>query len=57
MNSLSASKVTQWLVSVGYLEELETSDNHKYKAPSELGISIGIASVWKEGRAISRGVV
>lgn len=49
MKPLSASKVTQWLVSVGYLEEKERGDGHKYKAPTELGISIGITSVWKEG--------
>lgn len=49
MNSLSASKATQWLVSVGYLEEKERGDGHKYKAPTELGASIGITSAWKDG--------
>ena len=49
MKPLSASKVTQWLVSVGYLEEKERGDGHKYKAPTELGTSIGITSSWKEG--------
>jgi hypothetical protein len=49
MKPLSASKVTQWLVSVGYLEERERGDGHIYKAPTELGTSIGITSVWKEG--------
>ena len=49
MKPLSASKVTQWLVSVGYLEEKERGDGHKYKAPTELGTSIGITSVWKDG--------
>ena len=49
MKPLSASKVTQWLVSVGYLEEKERGDGHKYKAPTELGRSIGITSDWKEG--------
>jgi hypothetical protein len=49
MKPLSASKVTQWLVSVGYLEEKERGDGHKYKAPTELGTSIGITSLWKEG--------
>lgn len=49
MKPLSASKVTQWLVSVGYLEERERTDGHKYKAPTELGTSIGITSVWKDG--------
>lgn len=49
MKPLSASKVTQWLVSVGYLEEKERNDGHKYKAPTELGTSIGITSEWKDG--------
>ena len=49
MKPLSASKVTQWLVSVGYLEEKERGDGHKYTAPTELGTSIGITSVWKDG--------
>ena len=49
MKPLSASKVTQWLVSVGYLVEQERNDGHKYKAPSELGASIGISSSWKDG--------
>lgn len=49
MKPLSASKVTQWLVSVGYLVEQERNDGHKYKAPSELGTSIGISSSWKDG--------
>ena len=38
-----------WSVSVGYLEEKERGDGHKYKAPTELGTSIGITSVWKDG--------
>lgn len=49
MKPLAASKVTQWLVSAGYLVEQERNDGHKYKAPSELGASIGITSAWKEG--------
>ena len=49
MKPVSVQKVTQWLVSVGYLEEQEKSAGHKYKAPTELGASIGITSVWKEG--------
>lgn len=49
MKPLSAPKVTQWLVSAGYLEELENGEGHNYKAPTELGKSIGISSVWKEG--------
>lgn len=49
MKPLSASKVTQWLVSVGYLKERKRTDGHKYKAPTELGTSIGITSVWKDG--------
>ena len=49
MKPLSASKVTGWLVSVGYLEEQERSDGHTYKAPTELGTSIGITSAWREG--------
>ena len=49
MKPLSAKKATQWLVSVGYLEELESNDGHKYKAPTVLGTSIGISAAWKEG--------
>lgn len=49
MKPLAASKVTQWLVSAGYLEEQERSDGHKYKSPTELGTSIGITSVWRDG--------
>ena len=49
MRSLAISKVTEWLVSVGYLEERVRSDGRKYKAPTELGTSIGITSEWKEG--------
>ncbi|MBQ9654036.1 MAG: hypothetical protein IJV32_07435 [Bacteroidales bacterium] len=49
MKPLAASKVTQWLVSTGYLEEQERSDGHKYKAPTELGTSTGITSAWREG--------
>lgn len=49
MKPLVATKVTQWLVSVGYLKEQERSDGGKYKVPTELGTSIGITSAWKEG--------
>ncbi len=49
MKPLAVSKVTQWLVSAGYLEEQESSDGHRYKAPTELGTSIGITSAWREG--------
>ena len=49
MRPLAISKVTEWLVSVGYLEERVRSDGRKYKAPTELGTSIGITSEWKEG--------
>ena len=52
MRPLAATKVTQWLVSVGYLEERENSDGLRYKSPTELGTSIGISSAWKEN---SRG--
>ena len=48
MKPLSAPKVTQWLVSVGYLEERVRGDGHKYKAPTELGNSIGITSYWRD---------
>ena len=50
MRPLAAPKVTQWLVSTGHLEEQERGDGHKYKAPTELGTSIGISSAWSEGR-------
>ena len=46
MKPLSAPKVTQWLMSVGYLEERERDNGHKYRAPTELGNSIGITSSW-----------
>ena len=49
MKPLAASKVTQWLVSVGYLTEQQSSDGRKYKAPTELGISIGMTSAWRDG--------
>ena len=49
MRPLSASKVTQWLASVGYLEERERSDGRKYKVPTVLGTSIGITSAWRDG--------
>ena len=49
MKPLSATQVTEWLVSVGYLEERQRNDGHKYKTPTELGTSIGITSSWKEG--------
>ena len=50
MKPLSAIQVTEWLVSVGYLEERERNDGKKYKIPTELGTSIGITTKWKEGR-------
>ena len=50
MQPLAASKVTQWLVSVGYLvEQQSSSDGRKYKAPTELGTSIGMTSAWRDG--------
>ena len=49
MQPLAASKVTQWLVSVGYLVEQQSSNDHKYKAPTELGTSIGMTSAWRNG--------
>ncbi|MBP3236805.1 MAG: hypothetical protein J6M61_07415 [Bacteroidales bacterium] len=49
MQPLGASKVTQWLVSVGYLVEQQSSDGRKYKAPTELGTSIGMTSAWRDG--------
>ncbi len=49
MQPLAASKVTQWLVSVGYLVEQQSSDGRKYKTPTELGTSIGMAAVWRDG--------
>ena len=48
MKPLSASKTTEWLVSQGYLEVKE-NDGRKYKAPTELGRSIGITSAWRDG--------
>ena len=52
MRPLSTSKVTQWLVSIGYLVEQQTSDGRNYKVPTELGTSIGMTSSWEDG---SRG--
>ena len=49
MKPLAAVKVIQWLVSMGYLEERQNSDGHKYKAPTELGTRIGLTSEWREG--------
>ena len=49
MQPLAASKVTQWLVSVGYLVEQQSNDGRKYKAPTELGTSIGMTSAWRDG--------
>jgi hypothetical protein len=49
MKPLSAPKVTQWLVSIGYLEDRVRGDGHKYRAPTELGTSIGITSYWRDG--------
>lgn len=49
MQPLAASKVTQWLVSVGYLVEQQSSDGRKYKAPTELGTSIGMTAAWRDG--------
>ncbi len=48
MQPLAATKVTQWLVSIGYLEERQNSNGHKYKVPTELGTSIGITSSWMD---------
>ena len=50
MKPLSTTQVTEWLVSVGYLEERQRNNGHKYKIPTELGTSIGITTIWKEGR-------
>ncbi len=50
MRPLSVTQVTEWLVSVGYLEERQRNNGHKYKIPTELGTSIGITTIWKEGR-------
>ncbi|MBR1927604.1 MAG: hypothetical protein IJ840_07670 [Bacteroidales bacterium] len=49
MQPLAASKVTQWLVSIGYLVEQQSSDGRKYKSPTELGTSIGMTSAWRDG--------
>ena len=49
MQPLTAPRVTHWLVSLGYLEEQQRSDGHKYKVPTELGVSIGMTSEWKDG--------
>lgn len=49
MQPLATSKVTQRLVSLGYLVEQQSSDGHKFKAPTELGTSIGMTSVWRDG--------
>ena len=49
MKPLSAVKVTQWLLSAGYLEEHSTSDGRRMKTPTELGTSIGISSELRDG--------
>ena len=37
------------VVSVCWVFGRERGDGHKYKAPTELGASIGITSAWKDG--------
>ena len=47
MRPLTVTKIPQWLISNGYLEEIEGSDGRKHKVPTQLGASVGITSSWK----------
>ena len=49
MKPLAATSVTNWLVKIGYLNEVLKDDGHKTRIPSELGVSIGISSEQKSG--------
>ena len=49
MKPLVASSVTNWLVRIGYLNEILKDDGHKTRIPSDLGKSIGITSEQKNG--------
>jgi hypothetical protein len=49
MKSLAASSVTNWLVKIGYLDEILKDDGHKTRIPSDRGKSIGITSEQKIG--------
>ena len=49
MKPLAASAVTNWLVRIGYLDEVLKDDGHKTRIPSEIGRSIGISSEQRSG--------
>ena len=49
MKPLPIPRVTNWLVRIGYLEDVLKDDGHKTRIPSELGKSIGISSELKSG--------
>ena len=44
MKRLKVSSVIKWLLSLGYLDEVEKGDGHRTKVPTDLGRSIGISS-------------
>ena len=49
MKPLAIPSVTNWLVRIGYLNEVLKEDGHKTRIPSDLGKSIGITSELKSG--------
>lgn len=49
MKPLSATSITNWLLKIGYLDEITKEDGHKTRVPSILGKSIGISSEQKSG--------
>ena len=49
MKPLSAPSVTNWLLKMGYLNEVLKDDGHKTRIPSDLGKSIGITSEQRSG--------
>ncbi len=49
MKPLSVSYVTNWLVEIGYLDEVIKDDGHKTKLPTELGKNSGITTEHRIG--------
>ena len=49
MKPMSYSKILNWLMANGYLEETEVDNFGKRKNPTALGYSIGISSELREG--------
>lgn len=49
MKPLSYSSVTNWLLRIGYLDEIIKEDGHKTRIPTDLGKSIGISTEQRVG--------